>query len=206
MKRESVLAERPVKKYKNMTKILNTKEKQAKAFEHLKGTQGYTNAMQAPKFTKVVINVGIGSLKDKKKIDIIVDRLTKISGQKPALRGSKKSIAAFKVRQGDPVGLTVTLRGARMFAFIDKLVLVAFPRTKDFRGLAKKGIDEMGNYSIGIKENTIFPETSDEDLKDVFGMTITVGTTATNKKDAEAFLSYIGFPFKKGDEKEEKKK
>ena len=206
MKREFVLVEKPVKKYKNMTKILNTKEKQVKAFENLKESQGYTNAMQAPKFTKVVINVGVGSLKDKKKIDVIVDRLTKISGQKPALRGSKKSIAAFKVRQGDPVGLTVTLRGARMFAFIDKLIFVAFPRTKDFRGLTKKGIDEMGNYSIGIKENTIFPETSDEDLKDVFGMTITIGTTASNKKDAQAFLSYIGFPFKKGDEKDEKKK
>lgn len=186
-------------------KILNAKEKQAKAFESLKGTQGYKNAMQAPKFTKVVLNVGIGSLKDKKKIDVIVDRLTKLSGQKPALRGSKKSIAAFKVREGDPVGLTVTLRGARMFAFIDKLVFVAFPRTKDFRGLVKKGIDAMGNYSIGIKENTIFPETSDEDLKDVFGMTITIGTTASNKKEAEAFLSYIGFPFKK-DEVEGKKK
>lgn len=188
-----------------MTKILNTKEKQVKAFDHLKESQDYKNIMQVPKFTKVVINVGIGSLKDKKKIEVIVDRLTKISGQKPALRGSKKSIAAFKVRQGDPVGLTVTLRGSRMFAFIDKLVLVAFPRTKDFRGLTKKGIDEMGNYSIGIKENTIFPETSDEDLKDVFGMTITVGTTATNKKEAEAFLSYMGFPFKKGEEEKKKK-
>ena len=186
-------------------KILTAKEKQAKAFDHLKEAQGYTNAMQAPKFTKVVINVGVGSLKDKKKIDVIVDRLTKISGQKPALRGSKKSIAAFKVRQGDPVGLCVTLRGARMFAFIDKLIFVAFPRTKDFRGLSKKGIDEMGNYSIGMKENTIYPETSDEDLKDVFGMTITVGTTATNKKEAFAFLSYIGFPFKK-DETDEKRK
>ncbi len=180
-----------------MTKILNTKEKQIKAFEHLKEAQNYTNSMQAPKFTKVVINVGIGSLKDKKKIDIIIDRLTKISGQKPTLKGSKKSIAAFKVREGDPVGLTVTLRGAGMFAFIDKLVLVAFPRTKDFRGLSKKGVDEMGNYSIGIKENTIFPETADEDLKDVFGMTITVGTTASTKQEAEAYLSYIGFPFKK---------
>jgi large subunit ribosomal protein L5 len=184
-----------------MTKILNTKEKQAKAFEHLKGAMGYTNSMQAPKFTKVVINIGIGSLKDKKKIDVIVDRLTKISGQKPSLKGSKKSIAAFKVREGDPVGLTVTLRGARMFAFIDKLILVAFPRTKDFRGLLKKGVDAMGNYSIGIKENTIFPETSDEDLKDVFGMTVTVGTTAKDKTEAEAFLSYIGFPFKKDDAK-----
>jgi large subunit ribosomal protein L5 len=189
-----------------MSKILTAKEKQAKAYEHLKGVVGYKNAMQAPKFTKVVVNVGIGSLKDKKKIEVILDRLTKISGQKPSLRGSKKSIAAFKVRQGDPVGLTVTLRGARMFAFIDKLIFVAFPRTKDFRGLSKKGIDEMGNYSIGIKENTIFPETSDEDLKDVFGMTITVGTTASNKKEAEAFLSYIGFPFKKEEDKEEKKR
>jgi large subunit ribosomal protein L5 len=178
-------------------KHLTVKEKQVKAFEVLKGTMGYKNAMQAPKFTKVVVNVGIGSLKDKKKIEVIIDRLTKITGQKPALRGSKKSIAAFKVRQGDPVGLVVTLRGGRMLSFIDKLILVAFPRTKDFRGLVKKGIDEMGNYSIGIKENTIFPETADEDLKDVFGMTITIGTSANNKKEAEAFLSYIGFPFKK---------
>lgn len=187
-------------------KILTVKEKQAKAYDSLKEAQGYTNAMQAPKLTKVVLNVGVGSLKDKKKIDVIIDRLTKISGQKPSLKGSKKSIASFKVRQGDPVGLCVTLRGARMFAFIDKLIMVAFPRTKDFRGLSKNGIDNMGNYSIGIKENTIFPETSDEDLKDVFGMTITICTTATNKKDAEAFLTYIGFPFKKGDEKDEKKK
>jgi large subunit ribosomal protein L5 len=178
-------------------KILTVKEKQAKAFADLKEKMGYKNAMQAPKFTKVIVNVGIGSLKDKKKIETIVDRLTKITGQKPSLRGSKKSIAAFKVRAGDPVGLMVTLRGARMFSFIDKLILIAFPRTKDFRGLVKKGIDEMGNYSIGIKENTIFPETADEDLKDVFGMTITIGTSADNKKEAEAFLSYIGFPFKK---------
>ena len=180
-----------------MTKILNSKEKQIKAFDFLKESQGYKNVMQAPKFTKVVINVGIGSLKDKKKIDIIIDRLNKICGQKPALRGSKKSIAAFKVREGDPVGLAVTLRGSRMFSFIDKLIFIAFPRTKDFRGLSKKGIDNMGNYSIGIKDNTIFPETSDEDLKDVFGMSITIGTSAKNKKEAEAFLSYIGFPFKK---------
>ena len=178
-------------------KILTAKEKQAKAFEALKANFGYKNAMQAPKFTKVAVNVGIGSLKDKKKIDTITDRLTKITGQKPALRGAKKSIAAFKLRQGDPVGLIVTLRGARMFSFIDKLILVAFPRTKDFRGLSKKGVDEMGNYSIGIKENTIFPETSDEDLKDVFGMTVTIGTSAKTRDESIAFLTHIGFPFKK---------
>ena len=178
-------------------KILTVKEKQAKAFDGLKSVLNYTNAMQTPKFTKVVVNVGIGSLKDKKKMDVIINRLTKITGQKPALRGAKKSIASFKVRQGDPVGLVVTLRGARMLSFIDKLILIAFPRTKDFRGLTKKGIDEMGNYSIGIKENTIFPETADEDLKDVFGMTVTIGTSAKNRKEAETFLAYMGFPFKK---------
>jgi large subunit ribosomal protein L5 len=178
-------------------KILNAKEKQIKSFEDLKPKFGYKNSMQAPKFTKVVINVGIGSLKDKKKIEIIADRLTKITGQKSTVRGSKKSVAAFKVRQGDPVGLVVTLRGERMYSFIDKLIFIAFPRTKDFRGLSKKGIDEMGNYSIGIKENTIFPETADEDLKDVFGMTITIGTSAKNRAEAEAFLSFVGFPFKK---------
>ena len=116
-------------------KILTVKEKQAKAFTDLKGIMGYKNAMQAPKFTKVIINVGIGSLKDKKKIEVIINRLTKITGQKPALRGAKKSIAAFKVRTGDPVGLVVTLRGTRMLSFIDKLILIAFPRTKDFRSL-----------------------------------------------------------------------
>jgi large subunit ribosomal protein L5 len=178
-------------------KILTTKEKQIKAFDELKEVIGYKNKMQVPKFTKVVINVGIGSLKDKKKSDIIIDRLSKITGQKPAIRGSKKSIAAFKVREGDPVGLSVTLRGSRMYNFIDKLIYIAFPRTKDFRGLSRNGIDAMGNYSIGIKENTIFPETADEDLKDVFGMTITIGTSAHNKKDADTFLTYIGFPFKK---------
>lgn len=180
-----------------MTKILTTKEKQTKVFDGLKEKMGYKNSMEAPKFTKVVMNVGIGSLKDKKKIDVITDRLTKISGQKPTLRGSKKSIASFKVREGDPVGLSVTLRGGRMFAFLDKLIFVALPRTKDFRGLSAKGIDETGNYSIGVKENTIFPETSDEDLRDVFGMTITIGTTAKNKDEAQAFLSHVGFPFKK---------
>ncbi|MEI6528311.1 MAG: 50S ribosomal protein L5 [bacterium] len=184
-----------------MSKIITTKEKQEKTFEALKGKMGYKNIMQVPKLQKVVVNVGIGSLKDKKKIETITDRVVKITGQKPALRGAKKSIASFKVRQGDPVGLVVTLRGDRMMAFVDKMVLVAFPRTKDFRGILRKGIDEMGNYSIGIKENTIFPETADEELKDVFGMTITVNTTAKNKAEAAAFLEYLGFPFKADDAK-----
>ena len=124
----------------------------------------------------------------------VLDRLAKITGQKPSLRSSKKSVASFKVRQGDPIGVSVTLRGARMYDFLDKLVHIALPRTRDFRGLKATAIDDMGNITIGIKENTIFPETSDEDLKDVFGLAITVVTTAKTKAEAEAFFRHLGFP------------
>jgi len=179
----------------------SSKEKQNKAFEHLKGTLGYTNLMEAPKVTKVVVSVGTGSVKDKKKNELIADRLSKITGQKASVRPSKKSVASFKVREGDPVGLVVTLRGARMFGFLDKLLNIAFPRTKDFRGLSSRGIDEMGNMTIGIKEHTIFPETADEELKDVFGMGVTIVTTAKDKKEARAFFEYLGFPLKKIEEK-----
>ena len=179
---------------KIMTKV---KEKQNKTFESLSKKFGYVNKMQAPKVEKVVVSIGIGSLKDKKKIDLISDRLQKITGQKPAIRESKKSIAAFRVREGDPVGFQVTLRGKRMFYFLDKLFNVALPRARDFRGLSRKSVDDMGNYSIGLKEHVIFPETSDEDIKDVFGMAITIVTTARNKDEATAFLEYIGLPLKK---------
>ena len=183
-------------------KTISIKEKQNKAYSALKEVLGLKNVMQTPKITKIDINVGIGSLKDKTKIEMIQDRIVKIAGQKPSLKGAKKSIAAFKVREGDPVGLHVTLRGQRMFDFLDKLVYVAFPRTKDFRGISTNGIDQMGNYSIGIKENTIFPESSDEDLKDVFGMAVTIVTTAKDKKTAETYFEYLGFPFKKETGKE----
>ena len=175
-----------------------TKQKQDSAYTTL--TQfGYKAKLAAPRLLKIVVSSGTGSgmKKDREKNNTITDRLTKITGQKPTLRIAKKSVASFKVREGDPIGVSVTLRGARMQHFLDKLINVAIPRTKDFRGLTKKGIDEMGNYSIGIKENTIFPESADEDLKDVFGMTVTLGTTAKDKKEAEVYLSYIGFPFKK---------
>lgn len=176
---------------------MKVKEKQNKAFESLKDKFGYSNKMEGPKVEKVVVNTGIGSLKDKKKIELIVDRIRKITGQKPSTRGSKKSIAAFKVREGDPVGLQVTLRGKRMFDFLDKLFNVALPRTRDFRGLSKKSVDDMGNYSIGIKEHSIFPETSDEDIRDVFGISVTIVTTAHDKDEAIAFLEKIGLPVKK---------
>lgn len=173
------------------------REKTKKTFEALKERLGYTNTMQAPKVVKVVVSAGIGSFKDPKKKELAADRLAKITGQKPAPRGAKQSLAAFKVRQGDPVGLAVTLRGKRMHDFLDKLLHIALPRTKDFRGMPLSAIDEMGNYTLGIREHTIFPETSDEELKDVFGMSVTIVTTARNKEEAQAFLEHLGFPFRK---------
>lgn len=175
----------------------SVKEKQNKAFKVLKDKFGYTNLMSAPKVVKVVINTSTGSSKDRKRNDLIVDRLAKVTGQKPALRGAKKSIATFKLREGDKIGVTSTLRGERALGFLDKLINVAIPRTRDFRGLEKKGVDEMGNYTMGIKEHVIFPETSEEDLKDVFGMSITIVTTAKSRDEAQAFFELIGIPFKK---------
>ncbi len=182
------------------------KQKTEKAFEALKGEFGYKNPMQAPKIMKVVVSSGIGSVKDKKKIELIADRLSKITGQKPVRKGAKISIAAFKVREGDPVGMQITLRGARMYDFLDKLINIALPRTKDFRGISSNGIDEMGNYTLGIKENTIFPESGDEDLRDIFGLAVTVVTNVKDAKQTKAFLLHLGFPFKKTETKEAKPK
>lgn len=174
------------------------KELQAGAFAALKDSCGFVNAMQAPRLLKVVVSSGVGSLKDKKKVDFISERLGRITGQKPALRGAKKSIASFKVRQGDPSGFQITLRGPRMFGFLDKMLNVALPRTKDFRGISPKAVDDVGNMTIGIKEHTIFPETSDEDIKDVFGVGVTIVTTAQSRKEALAFFTYLGIPLKEG--------
>ena len=150
-----------------------------------------------PRILKVVVSTGVGSFKDKTKFKVVEDRLARITGQKPAPRGAKVSIASFKSRQGDIVGYQVTLRGSRMFDFIDRLVNLALPRTKDFRGISPDAVDEMGNYTLGIKEHNIFPETSDEELKDVFGLAVTIVTTAKSKEEVLAFLTYLGFPFKK---------
>jgi len=173
------------------------KEKEKEMFEILKKEFGYTNSMQAPRLLKIALSSGTGSFKDKKKIDIVKDRLAKITGQKVATKGAKKSIASFKVREGDPVGAQVTLRGARMYGFMDKLLNIALPRTKDFRGITPTAIDEMGNLTVGIREHTIFPETSDEDLKDIFGIAVTIVTTARTAKEAKAFFERLGFPFKR---------
>lgn len=180
--------------------MISLKEKQNKAFEALKGTMGLKNKMQTPKVLKVVLSSGTGSFKDKNKNKVVEDRLTKISGQKVMLKVAKKSVATFKVREGDPVGYQVTLRGQRMFDFLNKLVYIALPRTKDFRGLSTHAIDNMGNFTIGMKENSVFPESSDEELKDVFGLAVTIVTNIKDKNSAKTFLEYLGFPFKKGEE------
>lgn len=186
--------------------MANIKEKQKTFFSEALKDFSYKNVMQAPRLEKVVLNVGVGKVsKDKKRIDLITDRLAKISGQKPAPRKAKKSIAAFKLREGEVVGFQTTLRGERMFSFLDKLVNVALPRTKDFRGLPLKSIDKMGNCTLGIKEHIIFPEASNEELKDVFGLSITIVSSSRSKEEMVAFLRHLGFPFKKEEEIKRKK-
>lgn len=163
-------------------------------YEALKGEFGYKNVMQAPKIEKVVVSVGTGRVQDKARIALIQDRLAQITGQKASARPAKQSIASFKLREGDIIGYQVTLRGKRMISFVDKLIHLALPQTRDFRGLRVTSIDEMGNYTLGIKEHTVFPECADEEIKDVFSLAVTIVTTAKTKKEAEAFLRHINLP------------
>lgn len=172
-----------------------TKERQQTAFEANQEAFGYTNRMAAPRILKVVVSSGVGKA-DKNRKAIVEDRLARITGQKPSPRAAKKSIASFKLREGEIIGYQVTLRGARMYDFLDKLIHISLPRTRDFRGLPATAIDDMGNMTIGIKEHTIFPETSEEDVKDVFGLAITIVTTAGTKAEAEAFFRHLGVPLK----------
>jgi large subunit ribosomal protein L5 len=180
-------------------KHLTIKEKEIESFEKMKNIFHYKNVLAAPKLKKIVLNVGTGTLmkKDKNKNEAIGDRLAKITGQKATLRGAKKSIASFKVRQGDPIGIMVILRGTRMYAFLEKFINVALPRTKDFRGISRKAVDNIGNLTIGVKEHTIFPETADEDIKDVFGLSVTLVSSAKTQKEGFAFYELLGVPFKK---------
>jgi large subunit ribosomal protein L5 len=166
-------------------------------YKTLKGDFGYKNVMQAPKIEKVVISVGTGRVQDKAKIALIQDRLARITGQKTSARPARQSIASFKLREGDIVGYQITLRGKRMIHFVDKLIHLALPQTRDFRGLKVSAIDEMGNYTMGIKEHTIFPECGEEEIRDVFSMAVTIVTTAKTKPEAEAFLRHIGLPLQK---------
>lgn len=175
----------------------NSKDKQRGAFEALKSELSLANVMATPKLQKIVVSTGTGKIQDQNKIEVIIDRLAKITGQKAAPRKARKSIASFKLREGDVVGYQVTLRGQRMYDFLDKLIHVALPRTRDFRGVSASAIDEMGNLTIGIKEHTIFPEATDEELKNVFGLSLTLVTTAPDKASAEKYFTYLGIPFKK---------
>lgn len=173
------------------------KTKLADVYTSLKEQFSYTNVMQAPRIVKVVVSTGTGKIDDKAKIEHIKECLARITGQKAAPRGAKQSIASFKLREGDIIGYQVTLRGARMLSFLDKLIHVALPQTRDFRGLKTTAIDEMGNITLGIKEHTIFPETADEDIRDVFSFAVTIVTTAKTKAEAEALLRNIGLPLQK---------
>jgi large subunit ribosomal protein L5 len=173
-------------------------DNQKKTFDTLKGDLGWTNVMQTAKVAKVVVSVGVGKMaKDKNKVELVAERLGRITGQKPVVRGAKKAIATYKTRIGDKVGYQVTLRGKRAEDFLNRLIHVALPRTKDFKGISASSVDDMGNYTLGIKEHSVFPETADEDIRDVFGMAVTVVTTAKSKAEAKAYLAHLGFPFKK---------
>ena len=178
---------------------MTVKEKSQKSYSALKDKFGYKNVMAAPRLKKIIVASGTGSAmkKDNKRNDLVADRMTKITGQKPALRGAKQSIASFKIRQGDPVGISVTLRGPRMYAFLEKFFNIAIPRTKDFRGYNASSVDDIGNLTLSVKEHTIFPETADEDIKDVFGLAVTIVTSAKTKAEGTAFFDMIGVPFKK---------
>ncbi len=175
------------------------KQKEKKAYSVLKEKYGYKSQMASPRVLKVVVSssTGSGIKRNKDYNNLVIDRLSKITGQKPTTRGAKKSVSSFKIRLGDPVGVLVTLRGARMYGFLEKLINIAIPRTKDFRGIERKIVDDIGNLTMSVKEHTIFPETGDEELKDVFGFAITIVTSAKTKAEATDFFELIGVPFKK---------
>ena len=159
---------------------------------------GIDNVMAVPKLTKVVINMGVGeALTDKKHLESAVNDLELIAGQKAVITKAKKSVASFKLREWWPVGCKVTLRGNRMYDFIERLVNVAIPRERDFRGLNPKSFDGQGNYSMGIKEQIIFPEINYDNIDKIRGMDISINTSASNKEDAKALLEVLNFPFKK---------
>lgn len=174
-----------------------TKERIAAALPEIGKTLGRTNIHSLPHLSKVVVSSGTGRAKDKNRNAHVADRLAKITGQKASPRAAKKSIASFKLREGETIGYAVTLRGARMYGFLDKLIHAALPRTKDFKGVSSTGIDEVGNLTIGIKEHIIFPETADEEQRDILGLAVTIVTTAKNRAEARLLFDAIGIPFKK---------
>jgi large subunit ribosomal protein L5 len=157
---------------------------------------GYTNAMQVPRLDKIVLNMGVGeATQDKKKVDTAAAELELIAGQKPVITKAKKSIAQFKLREGMPIGVKVTLRRERMYEFLDRLVTIALPRVRDFRGLNPKSFDGRGNYAMGLKEQIVFPEINYDRIEKVRGMDVIVTTTAKTDEEARELLRLFGFPF-----------
>lgn len=157
----------------------------------------YSSIMEVPRIEKITLNMGVGeAIADKKVMEHAISDLTKIGGQKPVVTKARKSIAAFKIRTGYPVGCKVTLRKARMYEFIDRLVNIALPRVRDFRGLSAKSFDNFGNYNFGIKEQIIFPEIDYDKIDELRGLDITVTTTAKNSEEAKALLKAFNFPIK----------
>ena len=158
---------------------------------------GYTSVMQAPRIEKIVINMGVGdATADIKNIDIAANELAQISGQRPSIRKAKKAISNFKLRQGLPIGCMVTLRGARMYEFFDRLVTVATPRIRDFRGLSPRSFDGRGNYSVGFTEQIIFPEINVEKVAKIRGMDVTIVTTASTDEEGRELLKLMNMPFR----------
>ena len=158
---------------------------------------GLDNIMAVPKLTKVVINMGVGeAANDKKHLESALENLTVIAGQKPIVTKARKSVASFKIREGWPLGCKVTLRGNKMYDFIERLIKIAIPRERDFRGLNSKSFDQQGNYTFGIKEQIIFPEINYDNIDNIRGMDVCINTSAHNKEHAKALLKALEFPFK----------
>jgi large subunit ribosomal protein L5 len=159
---------------------------------------GLNNLMSVPKLTKIAINVGVGeAVADRKRLDDIINNIALIAGQKPAITNARKSISNFKLREGMPIGCRVTLRNKIMYEFLDRFVNLALPRSRDFQGVPDKGFDGRGNYTLGIKEHTIFPEIDVDKVDRIHGMDITFVTTAENDEQAYALLKHFGMPFRK---------
>jgi large subunit ribosomal protein L5 len=164
----------------------------------LKSELNVANVMQVPKITKITVNMGVGeAVADRKLMDAAVADLTKITGQKPSVRKSRKAVASFKLRAGLGVGCMVTLRGDRMYEFLDRLINIAMPRIRDFRGVSPRSFDGRGNYSLGVKEQIIFPEIQYDQIDQIRGMDITITTTASDNKQGRALLEAFNFPFRK---------
>jgi len=165
---------------------------------------GYTNSMQVPRLDKIVINMGVGeATQDKKKVEIAAGEMQQIAGQKPVITKAKKSIAQFKLREGMPIGCKVTLRRERMYEFLDRLITIALPRVRDFRGLNPKSFDGRGNYAMGLKEQLVFPEISYDQIEKMRGMDIIVTTTAKTDDEARELLRLFGFPFPQEEEQQQ---